>query len=180
MTKEINLNHICKIEGHAHLTLKIENNKVKVCELKASEGARFFEALVINKKMEDIQEIVSRICGICSCAHSVAAIQALEEALHIKPTEQQIIIRELLMLGERIRSHATHLYFLALPDYYNAESALQLGKEHKKKINNALSVIGLGNKIVEVFGGREMHPFLKLKEHHYPSCEQISKNPQAQ
>lgn len=163
MTSEINLNQICKIEGHAHLTLKIENNKVKACELKAAEGARFFEALVMNKNLEDIQEIVSRICGICSCAHSVAAIQALEEALGIKPTEQQKIIRELLMIGERIRSHATHLYFLALPDYYGASSVLALGPKHKDKINNALQIISLGNKIVEVFGGREMHPFLKIK-----------------
>ncbi|MDP2925943.1 MAG: Ni/Fe hydrogenase subunit alpha [Nanoarchaeota archaeon] len=162
--KEINLNHICKIEGHAHLTLKIEGNKVVKCELKASEGARFFEALVINKELKDIQEIVTRICGICSCAHSVAAVQALEEALGVKPSEMQKTIRELLMIGERIRSHVTHLYFLSLPDYYNASSALSLGKEHKEKINDALSLISLGNKIVEVFGGRDMHPFLAIKE----------------
>ena len=164
MPQEINLNHICKIEGHAHLALKIEDNKVLQCELKAAEGARFFEALVINKKIEDIQEIVSRICGICSCAHSVAAVQALEKALKIEPTEQQKTIRELLMIGERIRSHATHLYFLALPDYYNKESALQFGKEHRGKINDALSLITIGNRIIEFFGGRDMHPFLKIKK----------------
>ncbi len=164
MPSEINLNHICKIEGHANLTLKIENNQVKICQLKANEGARFFEALVINRKIEDIQEIVSRICGICSCSHSVAAIQALEKALDIQPAKQQIIIRELLINGEKIRSHATHLYFLALPDYYNKDSALQLGAEHKDKINTALSLITLGNRIVEIFGGREMHPFLRIKE----------------
>jgi len=164
MTKEITLNHICKIEGHAHLTLKIDNNKVKTCQLKAAEGARFFEALVINKKLQDVQEIVTRICGICSSAHSVAAIQALEEALGIKPTLTQQLIRESLMIGERIRSNTTHLYFLTLPDYFNKASALQLGPEHKQKINDALQLIQLGNKIIEVFGGREMHPFLAIKE----------------
>ena len=44
--KEININHICKVEGHAHLTLKIDKGKVTKCQLEASEGARFFEALV--------------------------------------------------------------------------------------------------------------------------------------
>ncbi len=164
MTKEINLNHICKIEGHAHLTLKIEKNKVKKCKQKAAEGARFFEALVLGKKLEDIQEVVSRICGICSCAHSVCSIQALEEAIGMTPTQQQKIIREMLMIGERIRSHATHLYFLSLPDYYNVSSALGLGEKHQEKINNAIALITLGNKIVETFGGREMHPFLAIKE----------------
>ncbi|KHO50991.1 MAG: nickel-dependent hydrogenase large subunit [archaeon GW2011_AR13] len=164
MAREITLNHICKIEGHANLNLKIEKNKVKKCELQAFEGARFFEALVIEKNIEDIQEIVSRICGICSSAHSVCSIQGLEDALGIKPTAQQKFIREMLMFGERIRSHATHLYFLALPDYFNVPSILEIGKEHKSKIDDALKIITLGNQLVEKFGGREMHPFLKIKE----------------
>jgi len=164
MAREITLNHICKIEGHANLNLKIEKNKVKKCELQAFEGARFFEALVIEKNIEDIQEIVSRICGICSSAHSVCSIRGLDDALGIKPTAQQKFIREMLMFGERIRSHATHLYFLALPDYFNVPSILEIGKEHKSKIDDALKIITLGNQLVEKFGGREMHPFLKIKE----------------
>ncbi len=164
MVREVNLNHICKVEGHANLTLKIVENKVKKCELKANEGARFFEALVLGKKVEDVQEIVSRICGICSSAHSVASIQALESALKIKPDENQLRLRELLMIGERIRSNATHLYFLALPDYLGFSSAITMTKAHKEKIDNAIKLIQLGNKIIEVFGGREIHPFIKIKE----------------
>lgn len=164
MAREITLNHICKIEGHASLTLKINSNKVEKCNLEASEGARFFEALVLGKKVEDIQEIVSRICGICSCSHSVASVQALEEALGINPTNQQKFIREILLLSERIRSHATHLYFMSLPDYLGATSAITLSKEHRPKVLDALKIITLGNKLVEEFGGREMHPFLKVQE----------------
>lgn len=118
----------------------------------------------MGRKIEDVQEIVSRICGICSCSHSVASVQGLEEALGITPTKQQKFIREILLLAERIRSHATHLYFMSLPDYLGASSVLSLGKEHRGKINDALKVITLGNKIVEEFGGREMHPFLKIQE----------------
>ncbi len=158
------MNHICKVEGHASLTLKIDKNKVTECCLKASEGARFFESLVLGRNIEDIQEIVTRICGICSCSHSVASIQGLEEALKIKPSLQQKFIREILLLGERIRSHATHLYFLSLPDYLGASSAITLKQEHKSKVLDALKIITIGNKVVEEFGGREMHPFLKIKE----------------
>jgi len=170
MSQEINFNHICKIEGHAHLTLKIRENKVEKCELKASEGARFFEALVLGKNLEDVQEIVSRICGICSSAHTVCSIQALEEAIKLKPTKMQEFIREMLMIGERIRSHATHLYLLSLPDYYGVSSALELGQKDRDKVNDALEIISVGNKIVEIFGGREMHPFLKVREE-YPDFD---------
>lgn len=162
--KEITLNQICKIEGHASLKLKIDKNKVKICELQAEEGARFFEALVVGKKVEDVQEIVSRICGICSSAHSVCSIQALEKAIGVKPDESQKALRELLVLGERFRSHATHLYFLSLPDYYGFSSALDMAKEHKDRIDDALSLITLGNKIVSIVGGREIHPFIKIRE----------------
>lgn len=171
MVREINLNQICKVEGHANLKLKIEGNKVKQCELEANEGARFFEALVIGKKLKDVQEVVSRICGICSSAHSVACINALEEALGLKASENQKIVREMLMIGERIRSHATHLYFLSLPDYLGFSSALTMSGKHKDKIDDALSLISLGNEIIEVFGGREMHPFLEIKK-----TEHIQKN----
>lgn len=172
----INLNHICKIEGHADLALKIQNNEVEQCQLKTAEGARFFEALVIGKPVQDIQEIVSRICGICSSAHSVASVQALENVLGIKPSEQQLSIRELLMIGERIRSHATHLYFLSLPDYFNVDSALQLKQEHQDKIDNALLLITLGNKIVEIFGGREIHPFMNTNSFNENKLEEIKKD----
>jgi len=164
MAREINLNHICKIEGHANLNLKIEKNKVKKCELQAYEGARFFEALVLGKNTEDVQEIVSRICGICSSSHSIAAVQGLEEALGIKPSQKQKFIREIILLSERIRSHATHLYFMSLPDYLGASSAITLKKEHKQKVMDALKIITLGNKLVEKFAGREIHPFLKIQE----------------
>lgn len=159
MVREIKIDHICKIEGHANLRLKIDRGKVTECYLEANEGARFFEALTIGKKIIDIQEIVSRICGICSAAHGIAAINALEKAMQIKTTEREEIIRELLLIGERIRSHATHIYFLVYPDYLRC-SALTLAQKQKQKIDDALALIKFGNKIVEKIGGREMHPFI--------------------
>lgn len=159
--EEIELNHICKVEGHASLDLKIDKGKVKSCELEAEEGARFFEALTLGKKVEDIQEVVSRICGICSCAHSVAAILALENALGIKASEKEKMVRDLLLIGERLRSHATHLYFLALPDYLGY-GALTMAKNEREKVNDALRLVRTGNRVVETFGGREMHPFVKF------------------
>ena len=162
--KEINLNHICKIEGHAHLNLKIEKNKVIECHLKAAEGARFFEALTLGKKLPDVQEVVSRICGICSVAHSVAAVVALEKAIGAKTSREQMIIRELLMIGERIRSYATHLYLLVLPDYLGFASAIEMQKKYPNEVNDALALITIGNKIIEALGGREMHPFLGIHE----------------
>ena len=173
---EITLNHITKIEGHAKLNLGIEKGKITKCELSATEGARYFEGIVLGRKFNEAHEITSRICGICSCAHVIAAISAIESALGYTPTEQTKKLRLLMTYGERIRSHATHLYFLALPDYLGYESALAMAPKFKPQLQTALHLMKVGNKIISALAARDLHPvsatvggWLKL-----PTQEKIS------
>ncbi len=154
----IKLNHICKVEGHAKLHLNIERGKVKTCELAVTEGARFFEGLLKGKHYSDAKEITSRICGICSCGHVVASLKATEAAFGLEVSKQTDVLRELLTMGERIRSHATHMYLLALPDYLGYDSAIAMAAKYKTEVSRALKIVGVGNKMVETVGGREMHP----------------------
>jgi sulfhydrogenase subunit alpha len=158
MPKTITLNHITKIEGHASLEIGIKKNEVTKCRLCSTEGSRYFEGMLRGREYFAAHEMTSRICGICSCAHVIAAISAVEDAFDYKPTKQTILLRELLTLGERIRSHATHLYFLALPDYLGYESALAMAKKYKPQLQNALSLVKCGNGIIKTLGSREMHP----------------------
>lgn len=161
MTK-ITLNHITKIEGHARLTVAVKNGEVKTCELASIEGARFFEGLCLGKHWADIREITSKICGICSCAHTIACLKAIENAFGIQISEQSEQLRELITIGERIRSHATHLYLLVLPDYLGYESGVAMAGKYKKEVLMALDLVKLGNNIVETIGGKEMHPFTSV------------------
>jgi coenzyme F420-reducing hydrogenase alpha subunit len=158
MAKKITLNHITKIEGHAKLSLGIDKGKITTCELSSTEGARYFEGLVKGRKWFEAHEMTSRICGICSCAHVIAAISAMEDALNYTPTEQTYQLRVLLTLGERIRSHATHLYFLALPDYLGYESALAMAPKFREELKSALQLMKAGNHIITLLGGRDLHP----------------------
>ena len=161
-TSSFDLHHICKVEGHGTLIVDIQKGRLTRCNLEVVEGARFFEGIVLGKRYDDVQEITSRICGICSCAHTVACLQAIENALGVKVSEQTRRLRELLSIAERIRSHATHLYFLALPDYLGYESALGMAKKYKKEVHRALHLIKLGNNMVQMIGGKEMHPFTSV------------------
>ncbi len=158
MSRTITLDHITKIEGHAHLTVKIDRGRVTRCELGSTEGARFFEGLVVGRPYDDGVEMTMRICGICSVGHFTASLKALEDAMGVTPSHQTQVMRELMAIGERIRSHATHLYFLSLPDFLGYESALAMAAEYKPQITDALSLMSLGNEIVTAFGGRAMHP----------------------
>ncbi len=158
MSRTITLNHITKIEGHAKLCLGIRQGKVTRCELSAVEGARYFEGIVVGRKYYEAHEMTSRICGICSCAHVIAAVTAIERALGHRPTAQTVRLRELLTLGERIRSHATHLYFLALPDYLGYESAIAMATKFKNRLYAALRLMKVGNSVIKLLGARDLHP----------------------
>ncbi|MCB9359622.1 Ni/Fe hydrogenase subunit alpha [Candidatus Woesearchaeota archaeon] len=155
---EITLNHITKVEGHARLDLKIEDGKVLQCDLGSVEGSRYFEGLLVGRRWNEVQEITTRICGICSSAHNVAAIMAMENCLGVKPTKQTITLRMLQTIGERIRSHAAHLYVLALPDYLGYKSAIEMAPKFKNEISRALRLMKLGNDMVRFLTGRVIHP----------------------
>ncbi|RME32036.1 Ni/Fe hydrogenase subunit alpha [Candidatus Woesearchaeota archaeon] len=175
MTRTITLDHITKIEGHAHLTVKIAKGKVKKCELGSTEGARFFEGLVVGRPYDDGVEMTMRICGICSVGHFTASLKALEDAMGVTPSRQTQAMREIMAIGERIRSHATHLYFLSLPDFLGYESALAMAQKYKRQIEDALTLMRTGNEIVTVFGGRQMHPMGGRVGGftHFPNAQQV-------
>lgn len=158
MKRTIRLKHITKIEGHAELTIEVEKGQVRNVQLAAFEGARYFEGILRKRKFNEAPILSSRICGICSCIHTTAALLAIEDALDVTPSEQTMLLREVMCLGERIRSHATHLYLFTLPDYLGFSSAIAMSAKHKSKVTRALELIKLGNDIVMTVGGREMHP----------------------
>jgi sulfhydrogenase subunit alpha len=171
MSKIIKIDHLTKIEGHAHLRIKIDDGKLKECSLGSIEGSRYFEGIVKGRLPKEAPEITSRICGICSNAHTLCASMAIENALKIKVSEQTIKLRTILNWGERIRSHATHLYFMSLPDFLGFESALTMLAKHKDKMQVGLNLMKTGNEMMNLIGGRDLHPvsaqvggFLKLPE----------------
>ena len=82
----------------------------------------------------------------------------MENALGIEPSEQTHDLRVLLTMGERIRSHAAHLYFLALPDYLGAPNAVAIAADKPDAVKMAVALMKAGNDMVRTIGGRDMHP----------------------
>ena len=68
---DINVHHITRVEGHGNIAVNIKNGKIEKLQWQVPEAPRFFEAMVRGHSYQDIQTIVSRICGICSITHSL-------------------------------------------------------------------------------------------------------------
>jgi sulfhydrogenase subunit alpha len=158
MTKTIKLDHITKIEGHARLHIRIDGGKVKECSLKIFEGSRFFEGILKGKLWNDLPNITSRICGVCSPVHTLTSVKAIEQAFGVRVSAQTNLLRELINIGGILQSHALHLYFLTLPDYTGNCSALDMLPKYKTEIERALRIKRAGNAMVQLLGGRDIHP----------------------
>jgi coenzyme F420-reducing hydrogenase alpha subunit len=67
-------------------------------------------------------------------------------------------LRRLLYCGEWIESHALHIYLLHAPDFLGYASALDLAREGRGLVERGLALKKAGNSIMELVGGRAIHP----------------------
>lgn len=160
---DINIHNLSKIEGHTDLEVKVANGEVKDVKLKITENRRFYEQAIKGKNYTALPQLVSRICGTCSIAHLLCAIEAVEKALEYKASEQTLTLRKLLMYGLYLRDHPLHLYLFALPDLFNKSSLLDFDDKDELQnqlVHDAFDLKRAGNKLSTLIGGRAVHaPF---------------------
>src|SRR3989338_5873289 len=154
----ININHITRVEGHGNIVIDIKRGNIKKLRFDIVESPRFYEAMLRGRRYDEAQHIMSRICGICAVSHTLASVKAIESAMGIAITNQSVLLRKLAFHGETIQSHILHLYFLILPDFFNAGSIVPLAKSHPEIVARGLKLKKLANKICEVIAGRHIHP----------------------
>jgi sulfhydrogenase subunit alpha len=152
------IEHLARVEGHGGITVELEGGTVGDVRFDVFEGARLLQPLVRGKRYDEVAPILSRICSICSVAHSLTSLKATENAFEVRVSPQTELLRELLYRGENIESHALHLFFLALPDYLNYSSAIALAADKPEAVQLGLRLKRLGNLIQETIGGRAVHP----------------------
>jgi sulfhydrogenase subunit alpha len=155
---DINVHQLTRVEGHGNIRVKVSDGKVEEVRWEITESPRFFEVMLRGRHWEDVHVIAARICGICSVSHQFASLQATEAAFGIRPSEQTTLLRKLLYVGEMIESHILHLYLFAASDFLGAGSIFPLLDSHKDVALRGLRLKKLGNDIMEIIGGRAVHP----------------------
>jgi sulfhydrogenase subunit alpha len=158
MTRTISVEHLTRVEGHGGITVTVDGKNVTKVDLDVFEGIRLFEGLVRGRTIEDIPQIVSRICAICSTNHVITCLHALENALGVKVSKQTRKLRDLAFHGANVESHALHVFVLDLPDLLGHSSVISLAGVIPDAVKVALRLKKLGNAIQELVGGRAVHP----------------------
>ena len=163
--KQIEISPVTRIEGHAKITVQIDDaGNVADAHFHVME-IRGFEKFLEGAAVEEAPRITPRICGICQTAHHLAAAKATDEVFGLQPPETARRLRELMLLGQYIHSHSLHFYFLGAPD-------LVMGPESDPALRNVLGILKskpdlammaiktrkIGQEITALVGGKPISP----------------------
>ncbi len=156
--KTIAVDYLARVEGEGALKVRIHDNKVEEVQLKIFEPPRFVEAFLRGRSYLEAPDITARICGICPVAYQMSSTHAMERALGMKVGGQIRALRRLLYCGEWIESHPLHIYLLHAPDFLGYEDAIRMAKDYPDAVKNGLALKKVGNALMTLLGGREIHP----------------------
>ncbi len=157
-TRSFRVEALTRVEGEGGLIVEIHDGDVRDVRLRIYEPPRFFEAFLRGRAYTEPPDITARICGICPVAYQMSSCQAIEAACGVAVDGPLRDLRHLLYCGEWIESHVLHIHLLHAPDFLGYPSGIAMAADHRAEVERGLQLKKLGNEIVELVGGRAVHP----------------------
>jgi F420-non-reducing hydrogenase large subunit len=162
--REITISPTTRIEGHGKVTIVLDDSgNVSQAYFRATE-IRGFDYFVLGMEADRLPFIVSRICGVCSTAHILASVKAIEAICKTEITETARKLRELLLMGQIISNHSLAFFFLTLPDFWfspeedpSQRNVFQIMREKPDVGRKAVALRSFATHILDVIGKREVH-----------------------
>lgn len=168
--KQYTIDPITRLEGHGKIDIfcsddgDVENVYFQVPEL------RGFEKFCEGRPIEEISQIVTKICGVCPGCHHMAAGKAADAVFGVQPTSAAKKIRELFYMAHFVHSHIAHFYALAAPDFVVGPDAPKaerniVGLIAKVGVATGTEVISQRRKAQEIqalLGGHQTHVILNI------------------
>ncbi|MDX9753068.1 MAG: Ni/Fe hydrogenase subunit alpha [bacterium] len=161
----ITIDPVTRIEGHAKITLYLDDfGEVKDALFHVTQF-RGFEKLCEGRPFREMPSITARICGICPVSHLIASAKACDAILAVSIPETAANLRRIINLAQFIQSHALNFFHLSSPD-------LLLGMESDPVERNIFGVMKkfptlakdgiklrkFGQQVIEWLGGKRIHP----------------------
>lgn len=156
--RTIEVKALSRVEGEGRLHVRLQGDVVEHVELNIYEPPRFFESFLRGRQIHEVPDITARICGICPVAYQMSSCHALEKALGVTVSPEIRLLRRLLYCGEWIESHVLHVVLLHAPDFLGYESGISMAADHREAVERGLEMKKIGNQLIEILGGRAIHP----------------------
>jgi NAD-reducing hydrogenase large subunit len=165
MKKRITIEPISRIEGHAKVTIHLDDSgKVAGTEFSVTQ-VRGFEKFTEGRPFYEMPGITARICGICPISHALASAKACDAimALRIPPAARRL--RELIHYAQFVQSHALSFFYLSSPDFLlgmdsdpATRNVLGVISNHPDLARDGIELRKFGLHVIESLAGERVHP----------------------
>ena len=165
MAKTLVIQPVTRIEGHAKVTIQLDDGgnvdtaRVNVIEL------RGFERFCIGRPVEDMPRITPRICGVCPWSHHLASAKACDAVFGVVPPPAGRKLRELCNSLAYMEEHILHFYFLAGADFllgpsadYSVRNVIGILQAAPDVARRVVRVRHMCAHMLEILAGKPIHP----------------------
>ncbi|MBE0585312.1 MAG: Ni/Fe hydrogenase subunit alpha, partial [Desulfofustis sp.] len=165
MGRTVTIDPVTRIEGHAKITIRVDDNG-------AVEDVRFhvtefrgFEKFCEGRTFWEMPGITARICGICPVSHLMASAKAGDAIMGVKipPTAEKL--RRLMNWAQYVQSHALSFFHLSAPDLLlgmdsdpASRNIVGLVAAYPDVAKNGIRLRQIGQEIIRTLGGKSVHP----------------------
>ncbi|NJP19738.1 MAG: Ni/Fe hydrogenase subunit alpha [Hydrococcus sp. CRU_1_1] len=164
MTKTIVIDPITRIEGHAKISVflndagEVEDARFHVVEY------RGFEKFCEGRPFTEMAGITARICGICPVSHLLASAKTGDKILAVKIPIAAEKLRRLMNLGQITQSHALSFFHLSSPDFllgWDSDPAKRnvfgLIEANPDLARAGIRLRQFGQTVIELLGAKKIH-----------------------
>ncbi len=165
MAQTITIDPVTRIEGHAKITVHLdEAGQVADARFHVTEF-RGFEKFCEGRSFWEMPGITARICGICPVSHLMASSKAGDALLGVRipPTAEKL--RRLMNWGQIVQSHALSFFHLSAPDLLLgmesdpvSRNIMGLIQKRPTVAGNGIKLRQMGQEIIRILGGKSVHP----------------------
>ena len=165
MSKTITIAPVSRIEGHAKVTIQLDDagnvadTRVNVVEL------RGFEKFCVGRPVEELPRIVTSICGVCPWHHHLASAKTNDAIFGVTPPATGTKLRDLCQSIAYCSDKILHFFFLAGPDLvmgpdadYTVRNVLGILKENPELGRKVVRARHLGTQMLGIASGKSIHP----------------------
>jgi NAD-reducing hydrogenase large subunit len=164
MAQKITIEPVTRIEGHARVTVNLDdNNNVEHAYLHIDQF-RGFEKFSQGRMFFEMPSITPRICGICPVSHHLASAKACDRLVGAEPPRPAQLLRRLMHMGQLVQSHSMHFFHLAGPDLlfgFDADPAIRnvvgIIQTNPELAIKAVKLRKWGQEVIRIVAGERIH-----------------------
>ena len=163
--QRIVIDPVTRIEGHAKVTIQLdEQGQVADARLHITQ-LRGFEKLCENRPFYEMPSLMARICGICPVSHLIASSKACDAILAVSIPPNGARLRRILNLAQILQSHALSVFHLSSPDLLlgmdappDQRNLFGVYASVPEVARNGIRLRQIGQQIIEILAGKRIHP----------------------